>query len=125
MNRRLAAVGVAWCLAAGLVALSAGGCGPQDMQWQYRQFHSPDDFDKMPMGPQFDTRAKIARLRDQSLRDRMAQWMDLRDQYRKAWRSQGDLGEEVRDLKKKRSMLLAVIQDQVMQLRGSGQSLAD
>jgi hypothetical protein len=131
MNRRLAVVGVAWCLAsgvmAGLVAFSAGGCSPTEMQREDRQWpwRKPEDFDKMPLGPQFDTREKIVRLREPNLRDRMLQWMDLRDAYLKAWRSQGDYGEDVKDIKKKRSVLQAVIQDQVMQIRGSGQPLAN
>jgi hypothetical protein len=105
------------------VAFSAGGCGPEDMQWQYRQFHTPDDFDKMPLGPMADTRDKVARIHDPALRGHMAQWMDLRDEYLKAWKSQGDYGPDVKKIKELRSTLFAVIQDQAMQLRGAGQPL--
>jgi hypothetical protein len=119
------AICLALFLAAGLTAFAAGGCSPQDMQYQDRQmpWRKPEDISKMPLGQQYDTPEKVARLRDPDLRGWMVQWMTLRDNYLAAWRSQGDYGDQVREIKRQRSMLVALIQDREMQLRRSGQPL--
>lgn len=102
----------------GVMLFGASGCTPEDMQWMYRQTHTPSDYNDMPLGTRFDSRPEVAQLKDQQLRDFMTKWLDYREQYLKAWKAKGELDPDYRRLKNLRSTLWTVIQDRANQLGG-------
>ena len=113
-----------WAIAAA-VTVGASGCTADGWGKMYRLTRYPERYDDMPLGRDFSTRPQVARLKDEKLRNYMNGWLDLREEYLKVWREQGDDAHEVKRIQGRRSLMTTVIQDYVRQLLAAGQPLTD
>ena len=108
-------------LACGVLA----GCTQEQWNRMERQWQGkPADYDRTPLGPDYDTSGEIATLNDAILRNDMTMWFQHREEYRRLWIEHGDEHVEVNRERSFMATLLAVIQDRADNLRAMGYPLS-
>ena len=114
---------VGCALLAGTALLFGAGC-TADQQWRASNWYKyPKDYDSPPMGPRYDTPAKVNQLNDEKLKQYMTMWLDYRRAWLKEWRGKAPPNENADRIRRRMDTFKAVIQDRVNQLAGDGQSL--